>query len=168
MSGSHDLAARFALLKLLLGELGSAKTAADEQIRGEWVIGDRNSARLPDGPVVASVTLNKGRTLAHISDGPVFEDWVKANHPDQIIEVTQTYVDPGYIARLLSAARKLGEAVDAETGEIVPGVEVGTGEPYPSVRLADDARNHIAKAWADGSLAELVSGLLAIEGGEES
>jgi hypothetical protein len=163
----QDLALRYALLKVLVGELATAKSAADCEIRDTWRPKDRLSAALPDGAVVAAVTLTSGRTTASVADIGAYEEWVRATHPEQIETVpATTRINPDFTARLTSAARKVGVAVDAETGEVVPGIEVTTGDPYPMVKLADDARDEVAKAWRDGSLTELVAGLLAIEGGE--
>lgn len=162
----QELALRFALLKVLVTELSTAKKAADCEIRDGWRPSDRLTATLPGRRDIGTVTLANGKTTAKLTDERAFEDWVKANRPEQMTTVTMTLVDPGYLDRLLAAARKLGEAYDAETGEVVPGITVQRGEPYPMVKLTEDAREAVAEAWRDGTLAELVTGLLAIEGGE--
>jgi hypothetical protein len=163
----RDLALRYALLKVLVAELATAKSLADCEIRETWRPKDRLSAALPDGTVVAAVTLTSGRTTANVTDAGAYEEWVRATHPEQIETVPETTrINPDFTERLKSAARKIGTPVDAETGEIVPGIEVTTGDPYPMVKLADDARDEVAKAWQAGKLTELMSGLLAIEGGE--
>lgn len=163
---NREIAARFALLKVLLTELTTAKKTADAQVREEWRPGDRLTATLPGGEDVGTVTLAKGKTVARLADEAAYQSWVSRVHADEIETVTVTRVNPDFTDRLMSAARQLGVAVDAETGEEVPGITVTEGDPYPMVRLADGARGAVAKAWSDGSLAELVSGLLAIEGGE--
>jgi hypothetical protein len=165
----QELALKFALLKVLVTELGTAKSAADCEIRDMWRPSDRLTATLPNSKDVGTVTLAKGRTTAAVTDADAYEAWVRANHPDWIETVPATErINPDATHRLTSAARKTGVAVDAETGEIVPGIDVVQGEPYPMVKLADDAREAVAEAWQAGELTELVSGLLAIEGGEES
>jgi hypothetical protein len=163
----QELALKFALLKVLVTELGAAKKVADGEIRDSWRAKDRLSAALPDGTVVAAVTLTSGRTTANVTDTDAYEAWVRATHPEQIETVpATTRINPDFTERLKSAARKIGVAVDAETGEEVPGITVAAGEPYPMVKLADDARDAVAEAWQAGELTELMSGLLAIEGGE--
>jgi hypothetical protein len=163
----QDLALRYALLKVLVAELADAKKVADCEIRDTWRPKDRLSAALPDGTVVAAVTLASGRTTAAVADTDAYEAWVRATHPEQIETVPATErINPEFTARLTSAAKKLGIAVDAETGEVVPGITVNEGDPYPMVKLAEDARDEVAKAWQAGELTELMSGLLAIEGGE--
>lgn len=168
MTYRNDLALRFALLKVLTGELGAAKTEADAEIRDTWHTGDRNSATLPGNVLLGAVTLAKGRTTSKLADEPAFEAWVAKTHPEQIETVTITRVKPDYRERLMSAARQLGEAVDAETGEAVPGITVGQGEAYPTVKLAPGARDAVAQAWQAGQLRELLGGLLAIEEGEQA
>lgn len=170
MSDRHDLAARFAVLKAITDRLKDAKAVADCEIRDTWTTGDRLTAKLPDGTAVGSVTLAKGKTTARLVDQAAFEEWVKATHPERIETVTITRVDPAYTERLLSAARQLGEAVDGETGEIVPGIRVESGDPYPTTRLGKDAGSAIARAWVDGDLAELVGGLLrpALPAGDDT
>ena len=164
---NHDLALRFALLKVLVTELAAAKKVADCEVRDTWRPADRLTATTPAGRDVGTVTLAKGKATASITDSGAYEEWVRATHPEAIETVpATTRINPEFTARLTSAARKNGVAVDAETGEIVPGIEVAQGEPYPMVKLAEDARAAVAEAWRDGSLTELVSGLLAIEGGE--
>lgn len=162
----QELALKFALLKVLVAELGEAKKAADCEIRGGWRPSDRLTATIPGGADIGTVTLAKGRSGAHVSNDLAYEEWVRAVHPEEIEQITTVRVKPEFTARLISAARSRGVAVDAETGEEVPGITVTSGDPYPMVKLSEDAREAVAKAWQAGELTELVSGLLAIEGGE--
>lgn len=171
MRDRHDLAARFAVLKTISTKVGDAKKAADCEIRDTWTPGDRLTAKLPDGTAIASVTLSNGKTTAKLTDQAAYEEWVARAHPDEIETVTITRVKPEFTERTLSAARQLGEPVDAATGEMVPGVSVEQGDPYPTTRLSAGAAEAIARAWQDGELAEMVGGLLRPalpEGGGES
>lgn len=170
MSGRHDEAAKLALLKAVDARLKDARAAADGEIREGWRPGDRNTAVLPDGAEIGTVTLTKGRAKAVMDDEAAFEAWVKATHPEQFETVTVTRVRPEFRERLMSAARQLGHPVDAETGEEVPGITVTTGEPYPMVKLAPDAPALIAAAWQSGGLAEVLAGLFRpeLESGADS
>jgi hypothetical protein len=162
----QDLALRFALLKVLVTELAAAKKIADCEIRDAWRPSDRLTATTPGGDDIGTVTLAKGKTTANVTDLDAYEAWAGEAHPEWVETVTITRVNLDATTRLLAAARKLGVAVDAETGEVVPGITVYEGDPYPMVKLAEGAREAVAKAWRSGELAELVSGLLAIKGGE--
>lgn len=159
----HDLAARFALLKTIGSKLAEAKKAADCEIRDTWTPGDRLTAKLPDGAVLGSVTLAKGKTTARMVDEPAYTAWVESTHPEHIETVTITRVDPAYTERLMSAARQLGEAIDGETGSIVPGIRVEQGDPYPTTRLNAGAVEAIARAWQKGDLAEALGAVLRPE-----
>ena len=164
-----ELALRFALLKVLTEELKTAKAVTDCEVRDEWRPSDRLTATIPGGPDIGTVTLANGATRAAVGDTEAYEAWVRKAHPEQIETVpATTRINPEFTARITSAAKKLGIAVDAETGEEVPGIVVLTGEPYPMVKLAEDARDVVASAWQKGQLTELMGSLLAInaEGGE--
>ncbi len=160
MTLREETALHLGLIKFLAEKLSAAKTSAAEALTSTWRPGDRNAGALPSGAVIASVTYAKGRISARVSDRESFEAWVKENHPTEIETVTTTRVNPAYEALLTSAAKQAGVAIDATTGEEVPGITVGQGEPYAIVKLADDAEDLIAQAWQDGELADLVGGIL--------
>ena len=160
MSAPHDLATKLALLKVLTGQLGDVKKAADCEIRDTWRPKDRNTAVLPDGTAIGTVGLTKGRTVARLADEAAYRAWVEQAHPDEIETVTTTRVNPAFTERIMSAARQLGMAIDATTGEQVPGVTVETGDPFPTVRLEDGAAALVAAAWQSGQLAELIASLI--------
>jgi hypothetical protein len=165
----RELALRFALLKVLTDELKKAKAAADLAVRDGWRPGDRLTATLPGTDDLGTVTLANGKTVARLADEAAYEGWVRKVHPEAIETIPATErINPDFTARLMAAAQKLGVAVDAETGEQVPGIEVTQGDPYPMVKLTPEARDAVAAAWTRGNLAALLPGLLAIEGGEES
>lgn len=167
MTARHDEASRLALLKVLGERLKDAKTAADCEIRDTWRPKDRAAAVLPDGTEIGAVTLASGRKKSSLTDETAFEKWVAKTHPEEMETVTLTRPRPEFTERLMSAARQLGEAVDAATGEAVPGITVTEGEAYPTVRLASGAADLLAVAWRDGVLTDLIGSLLpAIEAGE--
>ncbi len=155
----EDTAFHLGLIKFLVEKLSDARAAAAETLTATWRPGDRNAGALPSGAIIASVTYAKGRISARVSDRESFEAWVKENHPTEIETVTTTRVNPAYEALLTSAAKQLGVAIDATTGEEVPGITVGQGAPYAIVKLTTDAEDLIAQAWQDGELTELVGGI---------
>lgn len=159
----QELALRFALLKVLTDELKTAKAVADCEVRDGWRPSDRLTATIPGGADIGTVTLANGKTTANVTDLATYEAWASEAHPEWIETVTVTRVNLDATTRILAAARKRGVAVDAETGEVVPGITVSAGEPYPMVKLADDARDVVVSAWQKGQLTELMGGLLAVE-----
>lgn len=166
MTDRHDVAARVALLKVIGDLIGGASKVARAAIVDGWRPKDR-AAAVVGGREIGAVTLSSGRASARVADEAAFVAWVEKTHPEQMETVTQTRPNPEFVDRLTAAARKLGVAVDAETGEEVPGIAVEVGAPYPTVRLSGDAVEVVAEAWRRGELVELLAAVLpAIEPGE--
>lgn len=168
---AHDSALKLALLKLLSTQVKATRETLAGEVVAEWKAKDRNAAVLPGGTTIGTVTLASGSTKAGVSDEDEFMAWVLETHPEEIEQVKVTRVKPGFAERILAHARRAGEPIDPETGEIVPGVTVKDGDPYPLVRLESDAAQLVSAAWQsdeDGILRELLGGLVqpAIEGGE--
>lgn len=160
---AHEIAAKAALLKVIAERLKDAKAALDCEITDTWRAKDRATAVLPTGDEIGAVTLVSGRTTARLADEAAFVAWVEKTHPGEMETVTITRPNPQFVQRILSAARQLGTAVDADTGEEVPGITVAEGDPHPMVKLAPDAAELVAKRWQSGGLVQLVAGLLRPE-----
>ena len=150
-------AMQVAALKTLVDEV----TKYDKDIRAKLLasmqeIGaEKVSAELPDGTVVASVSLAGGKgAKAMVVDERAFLAWVKANHPTEIEE----RVSDAFKKRLLDEL--------AQNGEEVPGVELGTARPYLSNRFKTGGKDAIAAAWVEGTL-QLGQVLALPAGGEE-
>lgn len=94
-----------------------------------------------DGIELGTISHVPDRPTAKVVDEKTFTAWVKANRPDQIREV----VDKPYRDKVLKDATKEGIAVDAETGEVIPGIELRETRGYISVRENEAGRN-LAKA----------------------
>jgi hypothetical protein len=149
----------------ILAALGERITEAAQQARAELVADMREigaekvTAELPDGTAVASVSLAAGsKARAYVADEAAFTKWVAAEHPSEL-EYT---VRPAFRKRVLDGATRPSD------GQLAPGVELADSKPYLSNRFKSGGKDAVAEAWRDGSLAELLPGLLAIEGGEES
>ncbi|CAM3288656.1 hypothetical protein [Stackebrandtia soli] len=115
---------------------------------------DRVRVTDDDGTALGTVSRTKGRVTARVVDAEAFAAWVAQAHPEAIV----TTVDPAWRDRLLVAVRALGDPVDSETGEVIPGVELAEGAPSISVRPTDAARDRMAALLAD-------TGLLGLPGG---
>ncbi len=109
---------------------------------------------MPDGSKLASISVAAGRTTARVADADAFLTWVFENHPSEIETVKTTRVRPAYERAVLDSAKKAGVPVDA-TGEVVPGVEVGDGEPYLVTKLADGAHERVLSAIQRGAIQPL-------------
>jgi hypothetical protein len=150
-----------ALTVAVLTALGERITKTAEQARADLLAvmqevgAEKVAAEMPDGRQIASVSLaaSKGGR-AYVADEAEFTRWVAAEHPSEL----------EYTVRPAFRKQKLAEL--SKTQEAIPGVDFADARPYLSNRFKPDGKDAVAEAWRDGSLAELIGGLLAIEGGE--
>lgn len=143
---ARAVAALKVMSDLVKNQQGTEKGALMAQLNGLGVNGTVN-ATLADGTPLGTVGMVKGRTTATIDNDAALTAWVEDNHPGEIETVRR--VRPGYVKKLLDAAKVKGAAVDAH-GEVIPGILVGEGDPYLSVRLADDAEQAVVSALESG------------------
>lgn len=102
---------------------------------------ERMTVRTDDGIELGKIVHHRGAEKARLVDETAFTAWVKKTHPDMIREV----VDEPYRKKVLKDAEAEGVAVDGNTGEVIPGIELRESGGYISVRANDAARN-LAKA----------------------
>lgn len=152
---------------LVLKELANRVAAADRQLRAQagagWEPGDRMTVKVGDQKI-GTVSLANGRVTARVTDAPALLAWVKATYASEVHTVEE--IRPAFLAKLLGDAKDAGQPVDARTGEAVPGVEVGVGDPYVTTASEKHAAEVIAAAWASGELVLPASVLPAVEGGQ--
>lgn len=157
MSDLKEQALRVAVLTALGDRITEAAKAARADLLDvmQKVGAERVTAALPNKQKVASVTLagSKGGR-AYVADEAAFVAYVAEKYASEM-EYT---VRPAFRKKLLDEL--------SAGGETVPGVELSDPRPYLSNRFAADGKTAVAAAWREGSLAELVSGDLEIEGGE--
>ena len=85
-------------------------------------------------PEVAKVTLGLTKTAAFVADEAKLTAWMEARHPARV-ETTRQIRSP-FLTQFLSGLAHEGEqAVDRETGEIVPGVAVRKGGQPASLSI---------------------------------
>jgi len=145
-----DAALRDAVLKVLADDVMTALKDGRAVLRAEMAGNGIKSltATLPDGTVVATVTLAGGQPAARVTSERKYLEWVQKVHPSQ----TETIVRPGYTEQLLKEINKTGRAVDPGTGEIVPGIEFTAGEPYVTTRFTSGGltgRDLVRRAWRE-------------------
>lgn len=107
-----------------------------------------------DGTKLGTVSKSEGRVAAKVVDEAALLAWVKANRPDQLRQV----VEDAYVKALLKSAVENGDAVDVETGEIIPGIEVMQGSPFVSARPTPEAKARMKDLLAGSPLLELAGG----------
>ncbi len=137
-----DEATNVAILKALRSRVAEAYETARNGTDNEMDVGDRKAVHLSDGKLGDVIKANASRRAA-VTDEESFLKWVAKNHPEEIVQS----VRPAFRSKILNDTKRYEEAVDVTTGEIVPGVELTKGEPYITVRLADDANERIAAHW---------------------
>lgn len=112
------------------------------------------TVRTDDGVELGTISHVSAKPVAKLVDEKAFTKWVKANRPDQIREV----VDKPYKDALLKAATKEGVAVDTETGEVIPGIELQESTGYISVRENEAGRTLAKALLLQGGLLKLGQG----------
>ncbi|THV25977.1 hypothetical protein [Glycomyces paridis] len=150
-----DIARRVVAAKLVGDEIKNIERAAKAELLEEMkALGVRTlDVEGDDGEKLAAVSRAKGRTTAKVNESALLA-WVKANRPDQIREV----VAPAYIETLKKLAIEHGAAVDATTGEVIPGIEVETADPSVTTRPTAEARALMRDLLKGSPLLELAGG----------
>lgn len=100
-----------------------------------------------------AVVLVPGRKTCHIVDEVAFLGWVASRYPHEIVSM----VRPLFRDRLMATAARLGDPVDPETGEVIPGVEFRAGDPYLAAKPSADAKDRMKTALANNGLLMLGS-----------
>lgn len=157
MSDLNVKAAQVAVLKTLADKVAEVdKPARAELLADMREIGaEKVNAKLPDGTVVASVSIAGGQgPKAFIADEQAFLNWVKKNRPTEVEE------------RVSDAFKKRFLDELAKTGETVPGIDLADSRPYISTRFAPGGKDAITEAWTSGDLQ--LGQLLALPSGGAS
>lgn len=138
----------------------AAKARADEakEELAALEVGDTIAAtvpcRHPGNPVViheliGKATMTKGRAKLVITDESAFLEWVKAQHPSEVVES----VNPAFVDGLKARAKDIGLGVVIDShGEVVPGVAIEEGAPYVTVRKEKNAEELVALLLSGGQV----------------
>lgn len=138
MSDMQDLARRAMAAKTISDQIKAIGDDAKGDLLGLMAEHGSERVRVTDGngDDFGTVTLVPGRIGARITDPAAFLAWVAERYPEQIIQT----VNPAFAERLLATAARKGDPVDDE-GELVPGVTVGQGSGYLTVRPTTAAKD---------------------------
>lgn len=171
-----ETAGRAAVLQALYEEIGAQlKAAKAEQAAGlkaarEETGATRIEASLPDGTVVAKVTLVSPGKVAEVVDEQAFTAWVRDNRPDQIRRQVVTSVYPTFVKALLAQMNAAGvpQWVDQESGVVheVPGVRMQPRASFTRTTWEKSGPDAVAAAWQSGALTGLVLPELTAGGAE--
>ena len=130
----------------------AAKKRKDElraQLQGEMdgIGADRVKAEL-DGETIAYVTTSKPKFKWSILSDRKFLDWVKANHPSEIVEsVRESSVDV-----LLEKFNYVDDLVIDPNGEPVDWLVGNTSEPYLVTKFHSDGREKLRDAFLSNAI----------------
>jgi hypothetical protein len=138
---------------------GVRKDRLNDETSGELAIGDRLSVTF-GGKVAAVVSLPSPASRAVVKNEALFLAYVRKHNPDGVETVPAVTVPASERVREATRAAYLAEALN--DGVKIDGVEVKTNALVPHVKLADDAAEVIAEAWARGEISEEVAALLKI------
>lgn len=142
MTNAKELARDVLVLKALAERVTAADKATRRSVLDDGDPGDRTAAKLPDGTVIGTVAIARGRLAAKVTDAAALLAHVKETAPTEVQTVEQ--IRPAFLTKLLAAAR--------DHGEVIPGIELAEGDPYVTTSVQKGAVEAIERAWADGSL----------------
>lgn len=147
-----------ALESIVKEQIDDAKAAALKAMVADGA--ERVAARDDAGVKLASVSLSAGRIKARVVNERALLEWVKHNHPTEVVET----VRPSYLKALLDSAVAKAESDDdpavGPDGEVLPGVELTRGQGYVSVLSSAVAKERMRAVLAS-------SGLLALPAGSD-
>ena len=130
----------------------AAKKRKDElrsQLQGhmDHIGADRVKAEL-DGEVIAYVTTSKPKFKWEILNDRKFMQWVKANHPTEIVEsVRESFVDV-----ILEKFNYVDHIAIDPNGEPVDWLIGNTSEPYLTTKFHSDGREKLRDAFVSNSI----------------
>jgi hypothetical protein len=171
----QEAATREAVLKALHDEIGDRLKAVRAEMQGHLddTTGVRQvAAALPDGTLIAKISLTDPSPTATVVDVDAYTAWVRDHHPagkDNIVRRVVTEVRHAFTTVLLGELTAAGvpQWCNPETGELhdVPGVEIrATRARSHSVRFEKTGKQLVAEAWQAGQLNHIALPELAAGG----
>ena len=157
MSEAGEIAVKLAVLRALKYHIREIETELGVDLLSELDDGDAKAATLDDGTRLGKFTRTRGKRMPTVVNERQFVDWVRKHYPTEITEAVR---EP-FRSNLLDSAKEYGVAVDKKTGEVIPGVELRTGNPSISWRGEHGWEQVVFARWQ-----ELARTVLELPGGE--
>lgn len=159
MTSMRNLARVAMASKVLADAAREEGMAAREALNAAMAEGGVERVRVTDdgGEDYGTVVLAPGRKAAHVVDDGAFVAWVALRYPDQMVMT----VRPSFRERVLASATRLGDPVDPQTGEVIPGLEIRHGDPYLVTKPSTDAKDRMKTALVAHNLLALGSSAAA-------
>lgn len=143
----RDAALRAAVWQTVEAKAKEQKDFARQDLAG-IPVGETVAARW-NGELLAKAAMAKGKTRMVVTNEAALVAWVKAHHPTEIVEA----VNKAFLTSLEARAKDLGlGAVIDSQGEVIPGVEIATGDPVVSVRKEKGAEQLVADMLTSGRI----------------
>jgi hypothetical protein len=143
MSELRDAVLRAAVFATIAERANQLKDEARSALSG-IPMGDTLSARHGDR-LLAKASLAKGKSKLVVTDPQRLLEWVKTNHPSEVVES----VNQAYLTSLTAKAKEVGAVIDNQ-GAVVPGVELVEGSPTVTVRREKDAIDIVGEMLRGG------------------
>jgi hypothetical protein len=155
MGDARQAAIRVAALKALDDKVSEAYERARVDALASLSPGDRLHAVLADGADIGTVWVEGRGPKPKVLNPAALLRWVKDNHPDEVETIEQ--VRESFLGVLLSRAENVdGEAVDAKTGEFLPGVVFKPGISFTKTSQTHDQVAAFTSALWAGELADFL------------
>lgn len=136
---------KLAVLRALKNRVREVELELNADFLDQLDAGDSKAATLEDGTRLGKVTKVGGRETPVVVNEKELLAWVETHYPTEI-ELT---VRPAFRDKVLASAKTHGVAVDERTGEIIPGVELRTGQSYISFRSEKGFQEVVAARWPE-------------------
>jgi hypothetical protein len=148
-----DTALAIAAVSLLAEKAALRKEELREQLANllEELGATATKAELPDGTLVAKVSLAGGKKRAQISDEALLTAWVEREHPSEVVPAIRDSFRKHLMDNIEETAS--GHAVFKATGEIVPGIQFREGSSYVSTRWQPEGKDAVLEAIKNQALA---------------
>ena len=141
--GIKETSLKLAAVSLIADEAKRVKDQLRQDLQAEMdgIGADRVKAEL-DGETIAYVSTSKPKFKWIIKSDRKFVDWVKANHPSEIVEsVRESSIDV-----LLDKFQYLDDLVIDPNGEPVDWLEGSISDPYLVTKFQADGRDKLREA----------------------
>ena len=141
--GIKETSLKLAAVSLIADEAKRVKDQLRQDLQAEMdgIGADRVKAEL-DGQTIAYVSTSKPKFKWIIKSDRKFVDWVKANHPSEIVEsVRESSIDV-----LLDKFQYLDDLVIDPNGEPVDWLEGSISDPYLVTKFQGEGRDKLREA----------------------
>lgn len=157
MSTLKGLSLRLAALTALRDYIDEEVTALRQTVRDDALQARQEygvkslDVQLPDGSVVATVTLSDPQPRPFVFNEQALLAYVRVNYPQEVVESVRDSFKKVLLEQLAPMPDGDG-AVNTATGEVVDGVTFRTGSPSIALRYKQDGRYRIECAWREGGI----------------